>query len=172
MIKSFSLPNPNKPSRIMIDNLYDINVIIGENGAGKSFIINRLYDLTYLHFKNERVNANIELLFSLLKTKCMVIGSVVFIDDIEAHLHPVKIRKVIELINLLSTSHIQFFITTHSYFVLKNLHIIAQKHDKDVSLLMVDNEYNWSQFNLKNGMPSNSIGNEFINLFDMEMKLC
>ena len=50
----------------------------------------------------------------------------VFIDEPESALHPVAITKLIEIIVSLADSGIQFFIASHSYFVIKALYLAAQ----------------------------------------------
>ena len=45
--------------------------------------------------------------------------STIFIDEIENALHPALISKFIEMVYLLAKAGIQFFISTHSYAVIK-----------------------------------------------------
>ena len=58
--------------------------------------------------------------------------SVIIIDELEANLHPSMISQFLDAIFMLADSGIQFFISSHSYFVIKRLYI--QAHRKDISI--------------------------------------
>jgi AAA15 family ATPase/GTPase len=113
----------------------------------------------------------IAILDILLGNRYLSPESVVFIDEPESALHPGAISEFLEIVELLSEQGIQFFISTHSYFVVKKLYLIAQKNQTSLPVLIGDNDANWSQEDLKEGMPQNSIINEAIRLFDEEMEI-
>lgn len=113
----------------------------------------------------------IAILDILLGNRYLSPQSVIFIDEPESALHPSAISAFLEIIALLSEQGIQFFITTHSYFVVKKLYLIALKSQKTIPVLIADEQGHWSQHDLKDGMPQNSIINEAIRLFDEEMEL-
>lgn len=113
----------------------------------------------------------IAILDILLGNRYLSPQSVIFIDEPESALHPSAISAFLEIIALLSEQGIQFFITTHSYFVVKKLYLIALKRQKNLPVLIADEQGHWSQHDLKEGMPQNSIINEAIRLFDEEMEL-
>ena len=53
-------------------------------------------------------------------------SSIVFIDEIESALHPDAIIQFLDMISYIANNmEIQFFIATHSYFVIKKLALIA-----------------------------------------------
>lgn len=110
----------------------------------------------------------IAILDILLGNRYLSPESVIFIDEPESALHPGAISEFLEIVELLSEQGIQFFISTHSYFVVKKLSLIAQKN-QGLPVLIGDNDANWAQEDLKEGMPQNSIINEAIRLFDEEM---
>lgn len=113
----------------------------------------------------------IAILDILLGNRYLSPQSVIFIDEPESALHPSAISEFLEIVELLSEQGIQFFITTHSYFVVKKLYLIAIKKQNAMPVLLADDQGNWLQRDLKDGMPQNSIINEAIRLFDEEMEL-
>lgn len=99
--------------------------------------------------------------------------SIIFIDEPESALHPKAISQFIELLDELSETGIQIFMATHSYFVIKRLYLIAQKKNKSISGISFDdiNENNYEEFDLKNGIPNNSIIEESINIYKEEINI-
>ena len=71
---------------------------------------------------------------------------------------------------MLGQSGVQFFISTHSYFVIKYLYVLAHQKDTDVPVLSFD-EGVCIQGNLREGMPKNPIVDESINLYKAELSL-
>jgi len=96
--------------------------------------------------------------------------SMVFIDEPESALHPVAITKLVEIIVSLAGSGIQFFIASHSYFVIKALYLAAQKQQISIPVLSsIDGE--WMGDDLLKGMPTNPIVDESIRLYEEEVEL-
>lgn len=96
--------------------------------------------------------------------------SVILIDEAEANLHPSLITRLIETILMLSQGGVQFFISSHSYFVIKRLYIMAHKSDISIPVISFDNgavEVN----DLQQEMPKNPIVDESINLYKDEISL-
>lgn len=112
----------------------------------------------------------IAILDSLLGNRYLKPGSVVFIDEIESALHPHAISQLLDIVVSLSEIGIQFFIASHSYYVIKKLYIISRKSNRPVSILSLD-ENDCCQYNLFDGMPSNSIIDEAISLYKEEVEL-
>lgn len=96
--------------------------------------------------------------------------SVIIIDEIEANLHPSLITKLLETILLLADSGVQFFIASHSYFVIKRLYIMAHQHDMSIPVLSF-NQGQCTISDLKKEMPQNPIVTESINLYKDEISL-
>ncbi|WP_434708901.1 AAA family ATPase [Pseudomonas sp. R1-1] len=112
----------------------------------------------------------IAILDTLLGNRYLTKESMVFIDEPESALHPVAITKLVEIIVSLAESGIQFFIASHSYFVIKALYIAAQKHNMSIPVLSsVDGE--WISDDLLKGMPDNPIVDESIRLYEEEVEL-
>lgn len=96
--------------------------------------------------------------------------SVIFIDEPESALHPSLVGEFMEIIYSLSELGIQFFIATHSYFVIKKLYILAKRNKMSIPVLsFVGNDYVIA--NMQDGMPDNPIVNESINLYMEEIGL-
>lgn len=97
--------------------------------------------------------------------------SVIFIDEPESALHPALISNFMEIINDLSDMGIQFFMATHSYFVIKKLYLIAQKYNKHIPVLSFETEGGVTYGDLSTVMPDNSIIDESIKLYKEEVNL-
>jgi len=111
----------------------------------------------------------IAILDTLLGNRFLSPESVVFIDEPESALHPKAISQLLDIIQVLSQKGIQFFMTTHSYFVIKKLYLIALQNKVSIPLLMA-NQHGWSQSDLRDGIPDNEIINESVRLFDQELE--
>jgi AAA15 family ATPase/GTPase len=115
------------------------------------------------------------LLDTLLGNKYLKRGSIVFIDEPESALHPEAISVFLECIaDLAFNEGIQFFMATHSYFVIKKLYLIAQQKECSIPILACEKEENqmvWRADDLLNGMPENAIINEAIHLYEEELEL-
>ncbi|WP_017325526.1 ATP-binding protein [Synechococcus sp. PCC 7336] len=113
----------------------------------------------------------IAILDTLLGNRYLDPNSAIFIDEPESALHPAAISRLLEIVAILANCGIQFFMVSHSYFVIKKLFLIAQKKDSlSIPIISVENE-NWSIANLKNGLPENQIVNESIQLYRDEVEL-
>lgn len=113
----------------------------------------------------------IAILDTLLGNRFLTPDSIIFIDEAESALHPVAISQLLEIISILAEKGIQFFIATHSYFVVKKLYLIAKKKNIDLPIFLPNEDNTWKQENLKNGIPDNEIINEAIRLFDEELEV-
>lgn len=112
----------------------------------------------------------IAILDTLLGNRYLSKDSVVFIDEPESALHPVAISRLIEIIVSLTASGIQFFIASHSYFVVKALYVAAQKQQMPVPVLSFIKDH-WVADDLLSGMPDNPIIDESIRLYEEEVEL-
>jgi AAA15 family ATPase/GTPase len=110
----------------------------------------------------------IAILDTLLGNRFLDTKSIIFIDEPESALHPKAIAKLLDIIYLMSDCGIQFFLASHSYFVIKKLFLIAHKKQIDISVISCENN-GWEIENLKDGMPENSIINESIKLYEEEV---
>lgn len=106
----------------------------------------------------------------LLGNHYLSANSVIIIDEIEANLHPSMIDKFLKVIITLAQGGIQFFISTHSYFVIKNLYILAHTEDIHIPTISFESD-GIRQSDLHEEMPDNPIIRESINLYKREIDL-
>jgi hypothetical protein len=112
----------------------------------------------------------IAILDTLLGNRYLDTQSIVFIDEPESALHPTAISELLDIIAVLAERGIQFFLASHSYFVVKKLYLLAQKRALPIPVLsLCANTVKTS--NLIDGMPDNPIIDESIRLFKEEMEL-
>jgi AAA15 family ATPase/GTPase len=96
--------------------------------------------------------------------------SIIFFDEPESALHPEAIAKLLDIIAILANHGIQFFLASHSYFVIKKLFLIAQEQKLSIPVLSKESDC-WQQSDLLDGMPDNAIINESIRLYEVEVDL-
>lgn len=110
----------------------------------------------------------IAILDTLLGNRFLTPESIIFIDEPESALHPTAITQLIDIIHILSKQGIQFFIASHSYYVVKKLMLIANKNQLSIPVFTGNSDGVWEQSCLLDGMPDNEIINESIRLFEAE----
>lgn len=99
-------------------------------------------------------------------------NSVIFIDEIESALHPDAICQFLDMIAYLAKEmNLQFFVTSHSYFVIKKLVLIALQNPSLVSCLSLGKDKDPQVFDLHDGMPDNSIIDTSIRLYEEEIEV-
>lgn len=97
--------------------------------------------------------------------------SIIFIDEIEAALHPAAICQFLDMIDKIANDMgIQVFITSHSYFVIKKLVLIAMKHPQTVTCISLNKNRDLEIYDLYDGMPENSIIDTSIKLYEQEIE--
>jgi len=112
----------------------------------------------------------IAILDTLLGNRYLDTNSVVLIDEIESALHPTAIAQLLDIIAMLADRGIQFFLASHSYFVVKKLYLIAQERSWSIPMLSISGGSMVCD-DLKNGMPDNPIIAESIRLYQQEVEL-
>lgn len=112
----------------------------------------------------------IAILDTLLGNRYLDTGSIVFIDEPESALHPKAVSQFLDIIHLLASRGIQFFLASHSYFVVKKLFLIAQQQELSIPVVSAHDNA-WSTADLKDGMPENTIIDESIHLYEQEVEL-
>lgn len=96
--------------------------------------------------------------------------SVLFIDELESALHPDAICDFLDMISYISHEiGIQVFISTHSYFVIKKLYLIALQHSGEVTCISLSKDKAPQICNLSEGMPENSIIQASVDLYRQEV---
>lgn len=113
----------------------------------------------------------IALLHHLLGNRYLRPGSIVFIDEPESALHPQFITELLAIVHQLSQQGIQFFMATHSYAVINELYLLAQKHKTSVACLSLSTDGEPQASDLLEGMPDNPIINHAISQYHREIEL-
>ena len=110
----------------------------------------------------------IAILDTLLGNRYLAPNSVIFFDEIESALHPKYVGKLLEIVSTIVSSGIQVFISSHSYFVIKNLFLISQQKQMSIPYIsIVANKYETGD--MIKGMPDNPIIDESIRLYEQEV---
>jgi len=116
----------------------------------------------------------IGILTALIKNRKLRKNTLLFMDEPETALHPKAVRNLAEMIVLMGKAGVQIFITTHNYFLIKQLAIIAQRDETDIncfSLNKIPNQpINYTVSNMKDGLPENEIIAEALAMFNEEIK--
>jgi AAA15 family ATPase/GTPase len=112
----------------------------------------------------------IAILDTLLGNRYLDTNSVVLIDEPESALHPTAIAQLLDIVVMLAERGIQFFMASHSYFVVKKLFLIAQEHGWSIPVISATGGA-WVCDDLKNGMPDNPIIAESVHLYRQEVEL-
>jgi ABC-type cobalamin/Fe3+-siderophores transport system ATPase subunit len=112
----------------------------------------------------------IAILDTLLGNRYLDINSVVLIDEPESALHPTAISQLLDIVAMLAERGIQFFMASHSYFVVKKLYLIAQARNWPIPVISATDD-GWVCDDLQNGMPENPIIAESIRLYREEVEL-
>lgn len=111
----------------------------------------------------------ISILSRLFSNRYLNNHSVIFIDEIEAALHPTTLLNYLDMIYKLSQEGVQFFISTRSYFVIKKLYLLSKADPKGISVLSLKEGEAPSVSNMKDGMPQNLIIDAFLQLYEEEV---
>ncbi|MCF4113201.1 MULTISPECIES: ATP-binding protein [Dethiosulfovibrio] len=112
----------------------------------------------------------IAILDILLGNRYLSPGSVVFIDEVEAAMHPKAISDFLDILAVLADRGIQFFLATHSYFVLKKTLLMSRKKRMSIPVMSIS-ESGCSSANLIDGMPDNPIVDESIRLYQEQVEM-
>lgn len=107
----------------------------------------------------------------LLSNRYLNNNSIIFIDEIESALHPDALIEYLDMIYEMSQAGVQFFIATHSYFVIKKLYLLAKEHNESIPVLSLAEGREPSYQNMEDGMPENSIIDASVRLYEEEVDL-
>ena len=113
----------------------------------------------------------LSILDALLGNHYLSKDSIIFIDEPECALHPQLVSQLMDIIYELTKAGLQFFIASHSYFVIKKLYLIA--HQKKMSIPVVSFSQDGGVVNadLRDEMPENPIIEESVKLYTEEIEL-
>lgn len=107
----------------------------------------------------------------LLANRYISPDSIIFLDEVETSLHPKAVVQFLRIIYELSKTGLQFFIASHSYFVIKALYLMAKRDSCDMAVLSLNIGEAPRHDNLLHGIPENSIIDESVRLYEEEIAL-
>lgn len=129
-----------------------------------------------MHLTAEGVK-HMGVLSTLINNGTLRKGTILFLDEPENNLHPYALREVVKAIMKLSELGVQIFLTTHNYFVLKQLQIESVRMSRDVTCCSLSRnrdtkivESNFS--NLREGVPTfNDIVEESLKMYNEDIDI-
>lgn len=115
------------------------------------------------------------ILTTLIRNRQLNANSVLFLDEPETTLHPEAARELAEMLLLMAKAGIQVFLATHSYFVLKQLHLSAKKESVPANCYSLNRNrgegVTCNRYDLMTDFPENPISEEAIKMADAEVQL-
>lgn len=156
-------------SRRVVSDVIDGKVVY-EEGDNKWFYKNKKNQKFAIGATSEGVK-KIAIMDRLLANGYLDTNSIIFIDEIESALHPEAICQFIDMIDIIANvMGLQVFITSHSYFVIKKLCLVAMKRPGLVSCISLNKDQAPCIYDLHDGMPENSIIDTSIRLYEQEIE--
>jgi AAA15 family ATPase/GTPase len=108
---------------------------------------------------------------TLIANHFLTRDSIIFIDEPESGLHPGLLVKLTDIIGELAKAGMQFFIASHSYFVIKKLYLMAKQEKMSIPVISFNEDGTNEIADLKDGMPENKIIAESVKLYEEELGL-
>lgn len=156
-------------SRKIVSDVIDGKVDYDE-GSGKWFYKNKKNQKFSIGATSEGVK-KIAIMDRLLANGYLDNNSIIFIDEIESALHPKAVCQFLDMIDSIANEMgLQVFITSHSYFVIKKLFLIALKRKGTVSCISLNKGHVPQVCDLHEGLPENSIIDTSIRLYEQEIE--
>ena len=156
-------------SRKLLNSVIDGKVEYDET-SGKWFYKNNRSQKFSIGATSEGVK-KISIMDRLLSNAYLDNQSIIFIDEIESALHPTAICQFLDMVAKIATDmDLQFFISSHSYFVIKKLALIAKTNPGLVTCISLSKDKKPAVHDLSEGMPDNSIIDASIALYEEEVE--
>ena len=116
----------------------------------------------------------IGILTTLIRNRKLRKNTLLFMDEPETALHPKAVRFLAEMIWSMSNAGVQIFITSHNYFLIKQLAIISKREKIDLNCFSLAKEagqpVEYTLENMRLGLPDNQIVKEALEMFNEEIK--
>lgn len=161
----YAFSNSRKSLNDVIDGKVDF-----DETSGKWFYKNNRGQKFSVGATSEGVK-KISIMDRLLSNGYLDNQSIIFIDEIESALHPTAIFRFLEMVEKIAIDmDLQFFISSHSYFVIKKLALIAKNNPGLVTCISLSKDKAPSIHDLSTGMPDNSIIDASIALYEEEIE--
>lgn len=114
------------------------------------------------------------ILTTLIHNRTLSPGSILFFDEPETNLHPTYITALMTMLMDLAAAGVQIYMATHSYFVIKQLHILAKERRSSVVFCSLERRGESADATLSDlldGMPDNPIIAEAIAMYEREVSI-
>lgn len=117
------------------------------------------------------------ILTTLIRNRELGRNTVIFLDEPETALHPEAQRKFAEMLfSLTKIEGVKVFLATHSYFMVNQFSIIARRQQESIKCVSLEKERGQKYiqaniYDLKAGLPENSIISETQEMFREDMKI-
>jgi predicted ATPase len=178
LIKALRLPTTKgKIDEHLLRVLKSLETMFGgeiAKGRGDSKFVFQCNGQTFSMSQTAEGIKKLGILTTLIRNRTLGKGSVLFLDEPETNLHPDYIVKLMTMLMDLSRAGIQIYLATHSYFVIKQLHILAKEQQAHVPFCSLTREgatVRADFSDLLDGMPDNPIIDEAIALYQRELSL-
>ena len=154
-------------------------LLVGPPGTGKTLLAKAVageadvpfFSLAGSDFVEMFVGVGASRVRDLFKEATKQAPCIIFIDEIESALHPKAVCQFLDMIdNIANEMGLQVFITSHSYFVIKKLLLIALKKENTVKCISLNKGKEAQICDLHDGMPDNSIIDTSIQLYEQEIE--
>lgn len=156
-------------ARKVVSDVIDGKVDYDEN-SGKWSYKNRSNQKFSVGATSEGVK-KIAIMDRLLANGYLNTNSIIFIDEIESALHPKAVCQFLDMMDSIANQMgLQIFITSHSYFVIKKLRLIAMKKEHTVSCISLNKGQEAQVCDLYHEMPDNSTIDTSIQLYEQEIE--
>lgn len=113
----------------------------------------------------------LSILDALLGNHYLSKDSIIFIDEPECALHPQLVSQLMDIICELTKTGLQFFIASHSYFVIKKLYLLAHQKKMKIPVVSLNLQDGYTICDLRDEMPDNPIIDESVRLYEEEINL-
>lgn len=110
----------------------------------------------------------------LIRNRLLSKHSILFVDEPETNLHPKAIIALVNMLFHIARAGIQVYLATHSYFVLKQLELMARRYGEPIALCSLSRTRHGAEaqfHDLRKGMPPNPIVDVSVGLYEEEVRL-
>lgn len=110
----------------------------------------------------------------LIHNRSILKGSILFFDEPEANLHPKAVRIIAKILFGFAQEGVQIFLATHSYFIIKQIEMLARENKVSVSFCSLNKSVNGIEArfsDLCEELPENPIIDESVALFQDDIEL-
>jgi len=116
----------------------------------------------------------IGILTTLIRNRQLTKDTILFMDEPDSALHPKAVRALARMIVSMAKGGVQLFISSHNYFMVKQLSILADQENLSVNCYSLfrgsDNSTQVEYSDLRDGVPDNPIIQEALDMFNEELQ--